>query len=248
MQPALNPGEVAAVIDWARVKQRLRDSELAANKALATAPEHLAFVCRQRAARLAARRPATAAAATTPILVFGLKPEQYGVALRDVLQVMPFANCTPVPGAPAALLGVLNLRGEIRSVIDLRQILQLPAIEDESGGYLIILRHEDGAVAARVDQVERVRRLAPDELLLPDQEMSHLNGRFAQGVTADKLIVLSTAAIFGHAIFCGKNKQDAEINKQDADIQVAEDRSPWPASASERSPAPREIHQPAATL
>ena len=135
------------------------------------------------------------------MLVFGLNPEQYGVELRGVMQVVPFAGCTPVPGAPPALLGVMNLRGEIRSVIDLRQILQLQPADDGLPGYLVILRHGDGAVGVRVDQVERVRQVALEELLHPNEELTQLNGRFVLGVTSDKLIVLSAEALFSHSIF-----------------------------------------------
>ncbi|HWA97685.1 MAG TPA: chemotaxis protein CheW [Pirellulales bacterium] len=163
--------------------------------------ERLAAVFRERAERLAARETTRAARVTTPMLVFELTPERYAVELANVMQVMPLANCTPIPGAPASLLGVINLRGDIRSVVDLRQILQLPNREPNVQGYLIVLRHADRVVGARVDQVHCVQGIELAELIEPSPELRRLHGAFVKGIDPDMRIVLDAAAIFSHAVF-----------------------------------------------
>src|SRR5437879_4642246 len=113
-------------INWAEVKQRLNESQLALDKARADDPERLESVYRQRAAQLADRRAQVSGPVSAlRVLVFGLGTERYALEFADLVEMLPFARCTPVPGGPAQLLGVANIHGEIRSVLDLGRLLEL---------------------------------------------------------------------------------------------------------------------------
>lgn len=186
------------MIDWASAKQRLREGALIASANSAGDPQRLAAIRRERAARLAERKPTAITSTAVPVLVFRLNCEQYGVELTHVIQVLPFANCTPIPGARSSLLGVINLRGEIRSVVDLGQILRLPPSDDASPGDLILLRQGESSIGARVDRVECVRQIVPGELLTLNEELTELHGCFAAGMTSDKLIMLRATALFAN--------------------------------------------------
>src|SRR5687767_1590229 len=92
-------------IDWEEAKRRLRDSERALEAALTVGPERLEEVYRQRAAQLAGHAAEEEArAAALRVLTFSLGAERYALELADVVEVLPFANVTPVPDGPAALL------------------------------------------------------------------------------------------------------------------------------------------------
>lgn len=158
-------------------------------------------VYRERAEKLANRKAAMPVAATSPTLVFGLNAEQYGLDLQQVVQVMPYEYCTPVPGAPPSLLGVINLRGQIRSVIDLRHTLELPPSDTVVPGYLVILRYHGNVVGVRVDQVERVQHIALAELIPPNNVFAQATTRFVIGVTPDGVSILDPATLFGECIF-----------------------------------------------
>jgi len=115
-------------IDWEAVHTRLEESQRALDRVLNTDADNLAAIYRERAARLAGRRAQAAAPATTlRILVFTLGPERYALEFADLVELLPFGNCTPVPGGAPQLLGVINFHGEIRSVVDLGRLLDLPA-------------------------------------------------------------------------------------------------------------------------
>jgi chemotaxis signal transduction protein len=62
-------------------------------------------------------------------IVLPIGEDRYGIELTDVREVVPEPLLTPVPGAPAAVLGVVNLRGEVVPVLDTAQLLGLPALE-----------------------------------------------------------------------------------------------------------------------
>src|SRR5688500_10429476 len=114
-------------IDWESAKKRLRESDLALEQVLITSPERLHAAFLKRAAQLAARTSeTTAGAAARSVLCFTLGQERYGIVLSDLSEIMPMGVSTPVPGAPTELIGVINLRGEIRAVLDLGRLLSLP--------------------------------------------------------------------------------------------------------------------------
>lgn len=189
-------------IDWDAVKQRLKQSETALDKALTVDEERIQRIFRERAEQLAARRSEVGQTrATLRILVFRLSPERYGIDLRCVTQVVPFAECTPVPESPPQLLGVTNLRGDIRSVVDLRGVLELPAAENDAGGYILFIRNGGGQVGFRVDQIESVQSIDGGKLTVPSEGPVELPTAYLKGITPERIIVLNTEEILEHPLF-----------------------------------------------
>ena len=96
---------------------------------------------------------------------FELAGQLYGVPILAVQEVLATAEIEPVPGTPAEVLGVINLRGQIVTVVDLRRRLGLPA-SAEARGPLVVFDGPDETLAARVDRVTHVRRI-PDPAIKP---------------------------------------------------------------------------------
>ncbi|MBI3697473.1 MAG: chemotaxis protein CheW [Acidobacteria bacterium] len=165
------------MIDWEQARRRLARSERGLEQALVADAQRVKRVWRERAARLA-RPPAEALSAVRPFLAFRLREETYALPLEELGEVIPNPACTPVPGAPAALAGVLNLRGQIRPVWDLARLLQLP--EGESGDWVLLLRRPE--LGLRVGRAEQILHLRPEEFRVP------LNAPpWVVGVSADAL-------------------------------------------------------------
>lgn len=179
-------------IDWGAIHDRLRRSEAALDATAAVDPERLAAVYRARAAALADRRAGAVGPVDGPrVLVFELAGERYGLDFGDVAELLPFAGCTPVPGGPPEMLGVIGVRGAIRSVFDLGRLLGLPA--GGPGGYVLLARSVGRTCAFRVDRLDAVRPLAA---VTPGEAVSPL----VRGVTADRVRLLATAAVFAHPV------------------------------------------------
>jgi len=125
--------------------------------------------------------------------------EHYGVALADLSEVMPLGNWTPVPGQPQYLLGVTNLRGEIRPVLDLHSLLGLepPSAGDRS--WVAFIDDDGVEVGLRVDALERVVAVDPATLTIPRDSGNGLPQRFVAGIGAglgsQALILLDTRQI-----------------------------------------------------
>lgn len=160
-------------------------------------PAFIERVLRLRARRLAESRgrddqPGSPGQA---VLCFAMAGENYALGLGDLAEVMPLTAWTPVPGQPQQLLGVVNVRGEIRPVLDLHAMLTLPAPEAGQGGYVAFLRNTPREVGVRVDSLERIRFIDAATLTRPHETANGLPQRFVAGITPDTLILLDARQI-----------------------------------------------------
>jgi len=89
---------------------------------------------------------------------FRLGDHRYGVALEAVQEVLRPQPVTRVPAGPPALAGLMNLRGHIVPVVDLRVLLGLGTADETS--FLVIVRADDGPVALLVDEIGDVERVS----------------------------------------------------------------------------------------
>ena len=123
--------------------------------------------------------PPTALTAAAPItngmdehagkyLIFRLGSEEFGASVIQVREIMGMQEVTPVPHTPGFLKGVLNLRGKVIPVIDLRLKFGLPAVEYTTHTCIVVVRTQLGPdqllVGIIVDEVAEVLTLAPSEI------------------------------------------------------------------------------------
>lgn len=103
------------------------------------------------------------------LLVFGLDRAAYAVSVEHVREIVRMRELTPIPRAPAWLLGVVSLRGEIVEVLDLRRRLGLGASTPDRSNRIVVLHGDVDRVAGLlVDSVSEVHRV-PEEAILPAQ-------------------------------------------------------------------------------
>ena len=190
-----------ARIDWDAAKRRLQEAEAAMERALVADAEKIDRVYKDRAIQMAKRRAGAATnEGTISVLVFSLGQETYGIAISDLVEVLPSTKCTPVPRAPAEIAGVINLRGELRSVIDLRRLLSLPPAADEPVSCILMLRNGRDEVGLKVGQVERVQTIRENELAFSEIGSAEGPGGYVKGLSPEKVIVLNPAALRLHPV------------------------------------------------
>ena len=88
------------------------------------------------------------------LLVLRLYDRRFALRLADVERVLRMVEITPLPGAPSTVLGVINIQGEVTSVIDLRRCCFLPPTEVGPEQVLVLVRRDGGRVALAADWVE----------------------------------------------------------------------------------------------
>ncbi|HLG68966.1 MAG TPA: chemotaxis protein CheW [Chloroflexota bacterium] len=116
-----------------------------------------------RAAQLS-RPIETATEGREQLVVFRLGGERYGCAPRVVQELVEVASRTVVPGAPEWMLGLINLRGRVCSLVDVRPILELPAEPLAGRELALVLSHPTMAVAILVEALEGMLGYAPEDV------------------------------------------------------------------------------------
>jgi purine-binding chemotaxis protein CheW len=113
---------------------------------------------------------------------FSIGARQYGVDIRRVREVIRVGDITPLPHAPGFVKGVVNLRGDVIPVIDLRQKLGIEAARGLATERLIVVEIEEKLVGMIVDAVSHVVRLRPGQLEQAPSWLGGLTGDFVTGV------------------------------------------------------------------
>lgn len=85
--------------------------------------------------------------------------ENYGIDIMNVVEIKSMMDITPIPRAPSFVEGIINLRGVVIPVIDLRKRLQLPVNDANKDMRIIIMRMADKKLGFIVDKVERVMQI-----------------------------------------------------------------------------------------
>ncbi len=97
------------------------------------------------------------------VCLISLAGELFAIDLLSVGEVFEVDTITPVPNMPSVLAGVVNLRGSIIPIADLRRILDLPP-GDPPAKYAVVIRHEGQHVGVLVDQVPEIRTVPAQDL------------------------------------------------------------------------------------
>ncbi len=118
------------------------------------------------------------------LVSFIIGKERFGVDILEVREIIRDAAITAIPNSPSFVEGVINLRGNIIPVIDLRKRLDLPIAEEQADqGWILILEVEDRITGFMVDSVTKVLKIQR-RIIEPPPEivMAGLESQYIQGV------------------------------------------------------------------
>jgi purine-binding chemotaxis protein CheW len=120
-----------------------------------------------------------------PILqwvTFRLDNETYGINVMQVQEVLRYTEIAPVPGAPAYVLGIINLRGNVVTVIDTRQRFGLASSDVSDNTRIVIIEADKQVVGILVDSVAEVVYLRQSEVETAPNVGNDESAKFIQGV------------------------------------------------------------------
>jgi purine-binding chemotaxis protein CheW len=125
-------------------------------------------------------------------VTFSLEGETYGVNVMHVQEVLKLTDIAPVPGAPVYVLGIINLRGNVVTVVDTRRLFGLPQQEANDLTRIVILEVDKQVVGILVDSVTEVVELDGSQVESPPTVGAEEGGRYIHGVHSDgeRLIIL----------------------------------------------------------
>jgi purine-binding chemotaxis protein CheW len=134
----------------------------------------------------------SAAGADGEFLSFTLGAEHYGVDILKVQEIRGYDAVTRVPDAPDYIKGVINLRGTIVPVIDLRLKLRLEDARYDAFTVMIVLNVEDRVVGMVVDSVSDVIRLGREQVCPVPEIGAAIERQFLTGIGTidDRMLIL----------------------------------------------------------
>lgn len=125
------------------------------------------------------------------LVTFRLEDETYGINVMHVQEVLRVTEIAPVPGAPPYVLGIINLRGNVVTVIDTRSRFGLPPGEIGEASRVVIIESEMQVVGILVDSVAEVVELKGSEIDSAPNVGNEESSKFIQGVaTSDNNLLI----------------------------------------------------------
>lgn len=149
---------------------------------------------RARARALARVPPAPPdATAELKVVEFALASERYAIEAAYVREALPFEDLTPLPCVPPFLRGLVNVRGTILPVLDLKRLLGLPDPGIGDLHRILMLAVDDLEFGLLADTVLGIRKLAAGDLQPPPLAAGRASP--VRGVTADQVAVIDAARL-----------------------------------------------------
>ncbi len=138
--------------------------------------------------------------ANNRFLTFYLEDEVYGVNIGDVKEIIAMMKTTPVPKTPKFIKGVMNLRGNIIPVVDMRIKFDMPEVEPQMYTAIVIVTIEGKNIGFIVDKVEEVVNVEDENISPPPEFGSQIDTRFIRNMARQKnkvVMILDLVALFG---------------------------------------------------
>ncbi len=183
-------------IDWSEVHRRLEIAQAAIERGWRPASEEKKRVLKARAITLA-QEPEEEAVAEEylEIVEFFLAYEKYGIDSSYVREVYPLKELTPMPCAPPFVLGIINVRGQILSVIDIKKFFDLPEKGLTDLNKVIILHSDSTEFGILADVILGVRSVSLSELQPSLPTLTGIRQEYLKGVTKERLVILDAAKL-----------------------------------------------------
>ena len=137
----------------------------------------------------------TTTAGVLEVIEFGLAHERYAIEAAFVREVHPLENLAPLPGTPPFLAGIVNVRGRIVPVIDIKKFFDLPEAGITDAHMLLLVHAEEMEVGILADTVVGVRSISHETIQPALPTLTGLREEYLKGVTAERLVILDAARI-----------------------------------------------------
>ncbi len=132
-------------------------------------------------------------------VTFRLADEVYGINVMQVQEILRMTEIAPVPGAPPAVLGIVNLRGNVVTVLDARELFGLPSGEVSDQSRIMIVESNKVIVGLFVDSVAEVVNIQTVEIDSPPNIGNDESSKYIHGVhskDSEILILIDLERLF----------------------------------------------------
>lgn len=158
--------------------------------------ERAAEILKTRASVLAKETSDTEVSlASIEVVEFHLSHESYAVEAKYVQATSPLKQLTPLPCTPSFVLGIVNLRGRILTIIDIKKFFDLPERGITDLNKVIVLKSDDVTLGILADEVVGTQTISLPAIQPPLPTLTGLRAEYLRGVTKERLIILDPEKI-----------------------------------------------------
>jgi purine-binding chemotaxis protein CheW len=133
-------------------------------------------------------------------MTFFLDGRAYGLPLRHVAEITPFRELNKLPHMPKSVEGILDLRGRVVPVVNLRQRMSLPPLDPSTNGTILVLDLAGTATGLLVDAVDAVVEIPEQDIVPASPLLAGLEGAWVVGfiVQGERVVTLLEAALIAN--------------------------------------------------
>jgi len=183
--------QVSTTINWNDLLHRLENTQTFLEQGLSLTPERKRTILKERAKTLA-REPerGEGSRGDLEVVEFLLSYEIYGIESSFVREVYPLHEITPLPGTPPFVLGIINIRGQILSVLDLKKFFDLPERGLTDLNKVIIIQDEQMEFGILADVIIGVRLIPVKEIQPSLPTLTGIREKYLKGVAREQMVIL----------------------------------------------------------
>jgi purine-binding chemotaxis protein CheW len=152
-------------------------------------------ILRARAKRLAQELAPAPVDRGLEVLEFALAYENYAFETAYVREVCPLHDLTPVPCAPPHLCGIINLRGQILAVLDIKRLFGLPENRLVDRHHIIVLHKDQEDIGILADAIYGVQAVPLRDIQRVLPTLTGIHAEYLRGVTSQRLVILDAARL-----------------------------------------------------
>jgi len=136
------------------------------------------------------------------IAVFSIGNELFGIETVYIHAIIPLKECTPLPGAPSFVNGIINVRGQIMALFNPCEIFQIKRIDLPVSGKIMILESPDhqNIFGITVDSIDNTRRILLDAIKPIPQNISGSGTGFIRGISSSGIALLDAPAFISSSM------------------------------------------------
>ena len=181
---------------WKKIQSRLETVRSTLEKGFKPGAEKKAEILKSRAKALAQKRGRNEKyEASLQVVEFLLAHEKYCIELLHIREVYPLKEVTPLPCTPPYVLGIINFRGQILSIVDLKKFFNLPDQELTDHHQVIILSSDEMEFGILANEILGVRSVPLSEIQPTLSTLTGIGIEYLKGVTKGRTVVLDGGKI-----------------------------------------------------
>ena len=176
-------------IDWEKIHKYLKESEERFEQIWNPSEDEIKNILEIRAKALA-KEEVSSTDEYIEVVEFMITYEKYGLETKYISEVYPLTDITPLPCTPSFVMGIINLHGQIMSIIDLKKFFGLPEKALTDNNKIILLHSDTMDFGILADEIIGTRFVPVRELKESVVTLKDIQAEYLKCVTKERLIVL----------------------------------------------------------